>query len=108
LDNVQTILQTGQLPDGSPLANCSGGTDECKASFRTAKQACGAPCQPADTQCAECVDNAQVVDLQCRDACRDSWRANPTVMTMLESCQGAFKACIRRCPPASTTTMTIP
>jgi len=109
LDNVQTILQTGQLPDGSPLANCSGGTDECKATFKAARQACGVPCQPADTECADCVDNAQIADLQCRDACRDSWRSNPTVITMLQSCQGAFKACVRQCPPAAaTTTTTVP
>ena len=106
LDNVQAILQTGQLPDGSPLANCSGGTDQCKTSFRTAKQACGAPCQLTDMQCADCVDNAQIADLQCRDACRDSWRTNPTVISMLQSCQGAFKACVQKCPPAGTTTST--
>ena len=109
LDTVNTILQTGQLPGGGTLANCSGGTDECKAIFQAGKQACHAPCQSLDTQCLECVDAAQVVDFQCRDACRDSWRTNPTVISMLQSCQGSFKACIQKCPPANaTTTTTVP
>src|SRR5262245_42366073 len=59
-DDVNDILQTGQLPGGGTLASCSGGTDQCKATLQAAKQACGAPCQAADTQCDECVDAAQV------------------------------------------------
>ena len=108
LDNVQTILQTGQLPDASTLANCTGGTNQCKATLQTAKQACGAPCQASNTQCTECVDNAQVVAFECRDTCRDSWRTNPTVIAMLQTCQSSFRACIKLCPPAGTTTTTIP
>jgi hypothetical protein len=108
LDGVQNILQTGLLPDGSSLANCTGGTDQCKATLQTARHACGAPCQPTDTACNECVDNAQVVAFECRDGCRDSWRTNPTVIAMLQSCQSSFKACIRQCPPASSTTTTLP
>jgi hypothetical protein len=109
LDTATTILQTGQLPGGGTLANCSGGTDQCKATFEAAKQACHAPCQPADTQCTECVDNAQVVAFECRDTCRDSWRTNPTVIAMLQSCQSSFKACIQKCaPPANATTTTTP
>lgn len=101
-DNADNILQTGQLPDGSTLANCSGGTDQCKASLQAAKQACGAPCQPTDTACKECVDNAQIVDFECRDGCRDSWRTNPTVIAMEQSCRDTFKACVQACPPATT------
>jgi len=101
IDNVDNILQSGQLPDGSTLANCTGGTDQCKANFRAAKQACGAPCQPSDTQCIECVDNAQVTDFECRDTCRDSWRTNPTVIAMQQSCRDSFRACIQQCPPAT-------
>ena len=109
LDSVNTILQTGQLPDGTTLANCSGGTDQCKATFKAATKACGAPCQSSDMACTGCVDNAQVVDLECRDTCRDSWRTNPTVISMLQSCQNSFKACIQKCPPANgTTTTTVP
>jgi len=106
LDNVNNILQTGQLPDGSPLANCTGGTDQCKATFQATTKACGAPCQPSDTQCTECVDNAQVTDFECRDTCRDSWRTNPTVIAMLQSCRSSFKACVQQCPPANATTTT--
>jgi len=109
LDTANTILQTGQLPGGGTLANCSGGTDQCKAALQAAKQACHAPCQSLDTVCLECVDAAQVADFQCRDACRDSWRTNPTIISMLQSCQASFKACIQKCPPAAaTTTTTVP
>ena len=108
LDTAQAILQTGQLPDGSMLASCSGGTDQCKANLQTARRACGAPCQPTDTQCTGCFDNAQVVAFECRDTCRDSWRTNPTVMAMLQSCQSSFKACVQKCPPANATTTTTP
>ncbi len=106
VDNVDQILETGQLPDGSTLANCAGGTDQCKANFQAAKQTCGAPCQPTDAQCTGCVDNALVVEFECRDTCRDSWRTNPTAIAMLQSCQRAFKACIAQCPPATATTTT--
>lgn len=109
LDNVNNILQTGQVPGGGTLANCSGGTDQCKATFQAAKQTCGAPCQPLDAACTGCVDNAQVAAFECRDGCRESWRTNPTVIAMLQSCQSSFKACIQQCPPANaTTTTTVP
>jgi len=106
LDNVEAILKTGQLPGGGTLANCSSGTDQCKAIFDAAKQACGAPCQPSDAQCTGCVDNAQVVAFECRDTCRESWRTNPIVVSMLQSCQSSFKACIQKCPPANAATTT--
>jgi hypothetical protein len=96
-EGVKAILETGQRPDGSTLANCSGGTDACTAALDDAKAACGAPCQPSDTACQDCVDNAQVQDFECRDACRDSWRADPTVIAMKQSCRSAFKACLGRC-----------
>jgi hypothetical protein len=106
---VQNILTSGQLPDGSSLPNCTGGTDQCKSALQTAKQACGAPCQSTDTACNECVDNAQVTAFQCRDGCRDSFRTDPTVVALLGSCQSSFKACIQKCPPANgTTTTTVP
>ncbi len=101
LENVDNILQTGMLPDGSDLPNCTGGTDQCKANFKAAKTACGAPCAPSDTQCNDCVDQAQVQNFVCRDTCRDSWRTNPTVIAMRQSCRDAFRACVGQCPPAS-------
>lgn len=108
LDAAQNILETGQLPDGSTLANCTGGTAQCKAAFATARQACGAPCKPTDAACTGCVDNAQIVAFECRDVCRESWRTNPTVAAMLQSCQTSFRACIKQCPPATATTTTVP
>jgi hypothetical protein len=109
LDQVDAILATGDLPDGSALANCSGGTDACKATFRAARQQCIAAscpsgqtctaCQPSDQTCTDCVDQAQVTDFLCRDACRDSWQTNATVMSMQEGCPGGFRSCVAACPP---------
>lgn len=109
LDQVDTILATGELPGGSTLANCSSGTDACKAAFRTARQQCIAAscasgqtctaCQPSDQTCTDCVDQAQVTDFLCRDACRDSWRTNATVLSMQASCRSGFQSCIAACPP---------
>jgi len=101
LESVSAILKTGQLPGGATLANCSGGTDACKAALAQAKADCGAPCQASDTACLECVDNAQVQDFECRDACRDSWRVDPTVVAMKQTCRTSFKSCLASCtnPP---------
>jgi hypothetical protein len=104
---VDQILQTGQLPGGGTLANCSGGTNACDAAFAQAKQACGAPCN-GNTTCMECVDNAQVQDFECTDTCRDSWLLDPTVKAMRVQCRSTFKSCVTACPPASTTTTTVP
>jgi len=100
-DNADQILSTGVLPDGSSLANCAGGTDACKATLQQAKQACGAPCQPTDLTCKECVDQAQIADFTCRDTCRDSWRTNATVIALLQACRDGFKQCVGQCPSAT-------
>lgn len=109
---VKQILETGQLPDGSTLANCSGGTDACDAALLQAKQACwaqycssGQTCtscgQTADpTTCYECVDPAQATAFACRDACRDSFRQNDTVKAMKSLCKTTFRSCVAQCPPA--------
>jgi len=101
VENVDNILESGKLPDGSDLADCTGGTDACRANFKAAKTACNAPCAPNDAECNGCVDNAQLTNFTCRDNCRDSWRANPTVIALRQSCRASFKACVQQCPPAS-------
>jgi hypothetical protein len=108
LDQVQTILTSGALPDGTDVANCSGGTDACKATFHTARQACidaSCPigktcsyCEPSDQTCTACVDQAQVTDFTCRDACYDSWNNNAVVMSLRESCRKGFQSCLATCP----------
>ena len=99
-DNVDAIKQTGQVPGGTTLDNCSGGTDACKAAFQAAKQACGVPCN-GDAPCMDCVDQAQVANFLCRDACRDSFRINPIVIAEQANCRNSFQACVHACPPAN-------
>ena len=109
LDPVDAILTSGALPDGTMLDNCNGGTDACKAAFRAARQQCIAAscaagqtctgCQPSDQTCTDCVDQAQVTDFLCRDACRDSWRTNATVLTLQDDCRSGFRTCVTACPP---------
>jgi hypothetical protein len=98
VDAAEDILRTGQFPDGSPLANCPGGTDACMSALKTAKSACGAPCAPSDAACNACVDVAQVTAFTCRDACRDSWRPDPRVVAALSTCRKSFKSCVQACP----------
>ncbi len=108
--NVQTILQTGLLPDGSQLDpnNCPSGTNGCDAALANAKTACFAPncpsgqtctsCQPGDTVCQDCVDQAQIAHFTCVDACRDAYRANATVKSEKQGCDASFTACVHACP----------
>jgi len=98
-DDVNTILETGQLPGGGTLDNCTDGTDGCMQRLAAAKTACGAPCK-GDSTCTDCVDSAQVTNFLCRDACRDSWRSNPTVVSMNQNCRDTFQTCVHACPPA--------
>lgn len=109
IDNINAILQTGQLPDGTTLANCSGGTNQCDSDFQTAHQACiDAACQQGsgqcstchgDTTCQDCVDSAQIAHFVCSDACRDSWRANQIVKDDRKTCAKSVSACVKACPP---------
>jgi len=97
-DDVDTILETGQLPAGGTLDNCVDGANGCRQRFEAAKAACGAPCN-ADPTCIQCVNDAQVANFICRDTCRDSWRLNPTVIALKQSCRDTFHACVHACPP---------
>jgi hypothetical protein len=98
-DDVDAILSTGQLPGGGTLADCADGTDGCRARLADAKDACGAPCN-GDPTCDACVDAAQVTSFICRDTCRESWRADPTVAALETTCHDTFQSCIHACPPA--------
>jgi len=99
-DAYEDVRATGQLPGGGTLDNCPSGTDGCRAALEDAKTACGAPCN-GDPGCDACVDDAQVTSFICRDTCRESWRANPTVLAMKDACKSDFQACIEPCPPAN-------
>ncbi|MBI3767089.1 MAG: hypothetical protein HY271_01195 [Deltaproteobacteria bacterium] len=114
-DNVEVIKDTGQVPGGTTLDNCSGGTDACKAAFTAtatgapADGGCGATCGPngqncncsGDLICEDCIDGAQVTRFLCRDACGDSFRTNAIVKAMKANCRSTFQACIQACPPAN-------
>ena len=87
------------------------GTDGCKTGLQDAKTACGAPCPTptpstlgGETTCQQCVDQAQVANLECRDACGDAFRTNTTVTAMEQGCRDGFKACVHQCGPAPTPT----
>jgi hypothetical protein len=99
-DTVEQIKDTGQVPGGGTLDNCSGGTNACAAALQQAKTDCGVPCN-GDTTCQDCVDQAQVTDFLCRDACGDSFRINGVVIAAKASCRSSFKACAQACPPAN-------
>jgi len=96
-DGAEDILATGQVPGGGVLANCAGGTDGCKAALQAAKAICGAPCN-GNAVCDACVDAAQVTAFVCRDGCRESWRGDATVKSLLASCRTSFRACVAACP----------
>ena len=97
-DAVDAALDTGQVPGGGTLTNCTDGTDGCKARLQTDKATCGAPCAPGNTVCDTCVDGFQVTAFGCRDTCRESWRSNTTLDALRDSCRATFKACIAACP----------
>jgi hypothetical protein len=120
-DNVQNILAAGMLPDNSVLCSTTDtvtgqtlyGTNGCTAELQGAKTACGAPCPTptpstlgGETACQQCVDQAQVAGLECRDACQDAFRSNTTVIAMKKSCHNGFMACVHQCGPAATPTPT--
>jgi hypothetical protein len=96
------------------LANCTGGTNACNATFATQAEGapssggCGATCGPqgqvcschGDTNCQNCLDQAQITRFLCRDTCRDSFRVNPIVVAGKQACQNTFQVCVKACPPA--------
>ena len=92
-DAAEDILQSGQVPGGGVLANCSGGTAGCRAALQAAKAICGAPCN-GNAVCDACVDAAQVTAFVCRDTCRENLDRDA-----LKQCRITFRACIRACPP---------
>ena len=68
--------------------------EACNASTRAAKQTCRDQNPPDSRELDQCIDQAQVVGFQCRDAAREA--ARPA----LDACPEAFGSCARACPPA--------
>jgi hypothetical protein len=72
--------------------------DQCIAVVREAKQTCRSQNSPGSIGLDLCIDQAQVVGFQCRDAAREA--ARPA----LDACREAFGGCARACPPADPAT----
>ena len=67
--------------------------DACNETTRAAKATCREQNPPDSTGLDQCIDQAQVVGFQCRDAAREA--ARPA----LDACRVAFRGCARACPP---------
>jgi hypothetical protein len=66
----------------------------CNAQLYAAKQNCRQdPANPTGSDNLDhCIDQAQVVAFQCRDAARERWRPE------LQVCRAEFRACAKACP----------
>src|SRR5262245_47282006 len=67
----------------------------CDATLRAAKERCRTNNAAGSPELDQCIDQAQVVAFQCRDAARE--RARPALRT----CRAQFRACAQACPPPS-------
>jgi hypothetical protein len=67
--------------------------EACNATTRAAKATCRDQNPPDSMALDQCIDQAQVVGFQCRDAAREA--ARPA----LELCRTGFRDCARACPP---------
>jgi hypothetical protein len=67
--------------------------DACNETTRAAKATCREQNPPDSAALDQCIDQAQVVGFQCRDAAREA--ARPA----LDACRIAFRGCARACPP---------
>jgi hypothetical protein len=72
--------------------------EQCSAVVRAAKETCRAQNSAGSIGLDQCIDQAQVVGFQCRDAAREA--ARPA----LDACGEAFGGCARACPPADPAT----
>jgi hypothetical protein len=69
--------------------------DACNDTLRAAKASCRAQHAEGTPERDACIDQAQMVAFQCRDAERSSRRS------ALNACRREFRACARECPPAN-------
>jgi hypothetical protein len=68
---------------------------KCLADLVAAKGVCRDPNNGlSGTALDHCIDQAQIVAFQCRDAAREKWRS------ALLICRKKFRVCARACPPA--------
>lgn len=66
---------------------------EC-AGFRADIETCRATYPVGDPSRDSCVDNAQLLNFQCRDQCRENVQLHPS----LKACRTDFRAAIKACP----------
>ena len=67
--------------------------EACNDAIRAAKTTCREQNPSDSTALDQCIDQAQVVGFQCRDAAREA--ARPA----LDACRGGFGDCAHACPP---------
>jgi hypothetical protein len=71
---------------------------KCQADLFAAKAVCRDPNHPLDPNAlGHCIDQAEIVAFQCRDAAREKWHS------ALAICRKQFRICARACPPADPT-----
>lgn len=73
------------------LAQCV--VSEC-AGFEAQVETCREIYRYGDPQRDACIDNAPLLNFQCRDACRDTVQLHPS----LKECRVEFRNAIKACP----------
>jgi hypothetical protein len=68
---------------------------QCNLTLRAARQTCRDQNAEGTPERDQCIDQAQVVAFQCRDAAREAVRQD------LIACRRQFRTCARECPPAN-------
>jgi hypothetical protein len=67
---------------------------QCQADLASARAVCRQQNPAGSTALDHCIDQAQIVAFQCRDAARE--KAKPALV----QCRKTFRGCARACPPA--------
>lgn len=91
-DACRAGLEVCILEPVTELQDCKD--KECNDPLEAAKAQCRQQFPPETPERDKCIDAAQVVAFQCRDACREGVRDE------LKLCRKALRACIKACPPA--------
>src|SRR5262249_4928111 len=85
---VETCRSTREACNAPVQATLDAGIAQCKKTLQDAKAACnGDP---------KCIEQAEVVAVQCRDAARDAAKPGSA------ACRASFKSCVQACPPPAS------
>lgn len=92
-DHVCVEACRGERADCVDASGVEASLKACDAALRDARRHCPAPGDPGRDAC---VDQAQVVAFQCRDAAREAARS------ALKVCKRSFRVCAAGCGPATS------